>query len=81
MKKNFYSNYSLISDHEHKRSRAEHKYNPHTKEGARRIAQSYGRKMSMLDMPHMIGFLNRAGIELFNELPEGYSDGDTIKFT
>ena len=65
----------------YKKSKAENKYNPNTKEGARRIAQSYGRKMSMLDMPHMIGFLNRAGIELYNELPEGYTDGDTIRFT
>jgi len=24
--------------------------------------------------------LNRAGIELFNELPEGFSEGDSIKF-
>ena len=66
--------------------KAIHRYRYNTpgvshRERARRIAQSYGRKMSMLDMPHMIGFLNRAGIELFNELPEGYSDGDTIKFT
>tara|TARA_R110000782_G_scaffold269281_3_gene367134 strand:- start:3628 stop:3828 length:201 start_codon:yes stop_codon:yes gene_type:complete len=51
------------------------------KEAQRRIAQSYGYRISLLDMPNMIGFLNRAGIELFNELPEGYSEGDTIKFT
>tara|TARA_R110002167_G_scaffold10344_1_gene47636 strand:- start:229 stop:429 length:201 start_codon:yes stop_codon:yes gene_type:complete len=51
------------------------------KEAQRRIAQSYGYRISLLDMPHMIGFFNRAGIELYNELPEGYSEGDTIKFT
>jgi len=65
----------------YKKSKAEHKYNPNTKEGARRIAQSQGYRYSLLDSPQMIALLNRAGIELFNELPEGYSEGDTIKFT
>ena len=44
--------------------RAKHKYNPKTKEGARRIAQSYGYKFSIYDMPDMIRLLYRAGIEL-----------------
>ena len=44
--------------------RAKHKYNPKTKEGARRIAQSYGYKMSIYDMPDMINLLARAGIYL-----------------
>ena len=44
--------------------RAKHKYNPKTKEGARRIAQSYGYKFSIYDMPDMIKLLYRAGIEL-----------------
>ena len=60
--------------------RAEHKYNKHTKEGARRIAQSQGYQYTLLDSPQMIALLNRAGIELFNELPEGFSEGDSIKF-
>ncbi len=63
------------------KSRAEHKYNKNTREGARRIAQSQGYRYSLLDSPQMIALLNRAGIELFNELPEGFSEGDTIKFT
>lgn len=81
MANNFHKNYNIVSDRDHKRSRADKKYNKYTKEGARRIAQSYGYKFSMLDMPHMIGLFNRAGIELYNELPEGYKDGDTITFT
>lgn len=44
--------------------RAIHKYNKNTREGARRIAQSYGYKMSISDMPDMIKLLYRAGIEL-----------------
>ena len=44
--------------------RAKHKYNPKTREGARRIAQSYGYRMSIYDMPHMINLMARAGIYL-----------------
>ena len=44
--------------------RAKHKYNPKTPEGARRIAQSYGYKFSIYDMPKMIDLLARAGIYL-----------------
>lgn len=44
--------------------RAIHKYNNKTREGARRIAQSYGYKISIYDMPDMIKLLYRAGIEL-----------------
>ncbi len=42
--------------------RAIHKYNKNSKEGARRIAQSFGYKMSIHDMPHMIALCQRAGI-------------------
>jgi len=44
--------------------RAKHKYNPKTREGARRIAQSMGYKISIYDMPDMINLLARAGIYL-----------------
>ena len=44
--------------------RAKHKYNPKTREGARRIAQSYGYRMSIYDMPQMINLMARAGIYL-----------------
>lgn len=44
--------------------RAKHKYNPKTREGARRIAQSYGYRMSIYDDPKMIILLARAGIYL-----------------
>jgi hypothetical protein len=44
--------------------RAKHKYNSKTPEGARRIAQSYGYRMSIHDDPKMISLLARAGIYL-----------------
>ena len=44
--------------------RAIHKYNKHTQEGARRIAQSMGYKFSIYDMPDMIKLLHRAGIDI-----------------
>ncbi len=44
--------------------KAKHKYNTKTREGARRIAQSYGYRMSIHDMPHMINLMARAGIYL-----------------
>jgi len=44
--------------------RAKHKYNPRSKEGARRIAQSYGYRVSIYDMPQMINLMARAGIYL-----------------
>ena len=48
------------------------------KEAQRRIAQSYGYQHTLLDQPDMVGFLNRAGVVLYNELPEGYSDKDRL---
>lgn len=65
--------------------RAIYKYNPKTREGARRIAQSMGYRFSIWDMPKMIELLRRADIVL-----DGYDyensqkpaqelrDGDTI---
>jgi len=44
--------------------KAIHKYNPHSKEGARRIAQSHGWKISIHDMPKMIALLKRGGIDI-----------------
>jgi len=44
--------------------KAIHKYNPRTREGARRIAQSYGYKTTIYDMPKLIALLARAGIEI-----------------
>ena len=35
-------------------------------------------KHKLLNQPDMIGFLNRAGIVLYNELPEGFSDKDKL---
>ena len=53
-----------------KQVRAYHKYklaaNRGDKEAQRRIAQSYGYKMSIYDMPDMIKLLYRAGIEIDN---------------
>ena len=58
--------------------RAIHKYknNKHP-EAQRRIAQSYGYRMSIWDMPHMIALLQRAGIDL----TESYKmpDTETVK--
>ena len=42
--------------------RAKHKYNPKTREGARRIAQSMGYQHTIYDDPKMIKLLARAGI-------------------
>ena len=44
--------------------KAKHKYNSKTPEGARRIAQSYGYRVSIYDMPQMINLMARAGIYL-----------------
>ena len=44
--------------------RAKHKYNPRNKEGARRIAQSYGYQHTIHDEPKLIALLYRAGIEM-----------------
>ena len=44
--------------------KAKHKYNPNNREGARRIAQSYGYKHTINDDPKMIQLLARAGIYL-----------------
>jgi len=58
--------------------RAIHKYknNKHP-EAQRRIAQSYGYRMSIWDMPHMIALLQRAGIDLTesHKMP----DTETVK--
>ena len=53
--------------------RAKHKYNKHNKEGARRIAQSYGYKTGLYDNPQLMGLLEKAGI--FNNT---MSDSDKI---
>jgi len=57
--------------------RAIHKYNPKTREGARRIAQSMGYRFSIWDMPHMVELLRRADIHLDNENTQ-LKDGDSI---
>ena len=57
--------------------RAIHKYNLNTREGARRIAQSMGYRVSISDMPQMIELLKRADIHLDDNTKE-YTDGDTI---
>ena len=44
--------------------KARHKYNPKTREGARRIAQSMGYRHTIYDDPKMISLLARAGIYL-----------------
>lgn len=44
--------------------KAKHKYNTKTQEGARRLAQSIGYRISIWDMPHMIELMARAGILL-----------------
>jgi hypothetical protein len=44
--------------------KAKHKYNPRNKEGARRIAQSYGYRHTIQDEPRLIALLYRAGIEM-----------------
>jgi hypothetical protein len=51
--------------------KAIHKYNKNNKEGARRIAQSYGFKHTIHMHPKMYVLLKRAGIELFpHDKPE-----------
>lgn len=44
--------------------KAIHKYNPKTREGARRIAQSMGYKHTIYDDKDMIALLFRAGIQM-----------------
>jgi hypothetical protein len=56
--------------------RAKHKYNRKSKEGARRIAQSYGYKHSIHNEPKMVALLQRAGIYL-----PGIDYTDTTEFT
>ena len=58
--------------------RAIHKYkNSIHPEAQRRIAQSYGYRFSIWDMPKMIELLRRADIHLDSDVKE-YTDGDTI---
>jgi len=45
--------------------RAQHKYNKNNKEGARRIAQSFGFKHTIHMHPKMYALLKRGGIDLF----------------
>lgn len=64
--------------------KAKHKYNPKNREGARRIAQSYGYKHTIHDDPKMISLLARAGIYLddmpFETNPDLVADStETIK--
>jgi len=62
--------------------RAIHKYNKHTQEGARRIAQSMGYKFSIYDMPDMIKLLHRAGIDIdgidYSESSTTIVDSDNV---
>ena len=57
--------------------RAKHKYNPKTREGARRIAQSYGYKHTIYDDPDMVALLYRAGITISGI---DYSQLDSTEF-
>jgi hypothetical protein len=58
--------------------KAKHKYNPKTREGARRIAQSYGYKHTIYDDPEMVALLYRAGITIAGI---DYSQLDNTTFT
>ena len=61
--------------------RAIHKYKgSNNKEHQRRIAQSFGYKMTIWDMPHMIALMAKAGIMLEGE-KKHYSDGDVIELS
>jgi hypothetical protein len=59
--------------------RAIHKYknNKHP-EAQRRIAQSYGYRMSIWDMPHMVALLQRAGIDMGDVPTSLMADTETI---
>ena len=58
--------------------KAKHKYNPKTREGARRIAQSLGYKHTIYDDPDMVALLYRAGITISGV---DYSQLDSTEFT
>lgn len=60
--------------------RAIHKYkNNMNKEHMRRVAQSFGYKMSIWDMPHLIELMEKANIMLdINQSPLKYNDKDTV---
>ena len=58
--------------------KAIHKYNPKSKEGARRIAQSMGYKHTIYDSPEMVALLHRAGITISDV---DYSQLDNTTFT
>ena len=60
--------------------RAINKYKKAAKQGnteaQRRIAQSYGYKVSLADMPLMDALMNKAGVY---DIAGSYTDGDTIQ--
>ena len=62
--------------------RAIHKYKTAARRGdreaQRRIAQSYGYKTTIHDMPHMIALMKRAGIELDGYEPESTSTTEFV---
>jgi hypothetical protein len=59
--------------------RAIHKYkNSRHPEAQRRIAQSYGYRLSIYDMPHMIALLERAGIHMEDVPTPMVADTETI---
>ena len=55
--------------------RAKHKYNKHTKEGARRIAQSYGYRPHLMDNPLLMTMLEKVGVY---DMYEKMSDSDKV---
>lgn len=63
--------------------RAIHKYNPKTREGARRIAQSMGYKFTIYDMPaSWFNLMDRAGIRFYGvdyADPLEHADTETLK--
>ena len=57
--------------------KAIHKYkHSNNREHRRRIAQSFGYKISIWDMPHMVALMDRAGIQL--DIPTQFKDTDKI---
>ena len=55
--------------------RAKHKYNKHNKEGARRIAQSYGYQSHLLEQPLMMAMLEKVGVY---DVHQQLSDTDKV---
>jgi len=59
--------------------KAIHKYkNSKHPEAQRRIAQSYGYRMSIWDMPHMVALLQRAGIDMEDVPTSILADTETL---